>query len=234
MKYINNKMVDNENDNDNDNNIPWGAEVVDTPRDGSCFFSSIAIAMNDSLDVWCSEEELRVKMEEHWEDFHRVTGQTLDKVTSDLVRFMCSKNVDDNILEAYNQEAAFRRNSLGNKNAKIFKTTEDLGKYMRKKSTWGDQASLHAFLKSLDFVCGIVIFDAGIGGIVRLPEEWTKDKKVYICLRREASHYNVVRLCRTDTNTRLNMCVTRECIIGLLCDVYGVESLADVDGIPIF
>lgn len=214
--------------------IPWGAEIIDTPRDGSCFFSSIAIAMNDSLEAWCSVEELRVKMEMYWEKYHQVTKKSLEEVTSDLVRFMCSQNVDDNILEAYNQEAAYRKNSLGNSGVKIFESTEALGAYMQEKSTWGDQASLHAFLKSLDFECGIVIFDADIGGLVRLPEEWTKDKKAYICLRRQANHYDAVRLCRTDTNTRLSMCVTRECIIGLLCDVYGVESLTDVPGIPVF
>ena len=213
-----------------DENIPWGAEVIETPKDGSCFFTAISMAMNDAMDMWCAVDELRIPMEEYWEMYHEQTQESLTDVTPDLVRFMCSENLDDNILEMYNVEASFRK-------AKMFETKEQLGIHMRKKSTWGDQAALNAFLKSLNFECGIIIFDAEIGGMVRLPEEWTKDKKAYICLRRELNHYNVIRLWRTDNEEeplRLSLCVTREAMIDLVSNVYGEDEFKGMPEIPVF
>ena len=207
----------------------WGAEVIETPKDGSCFFTAISMAMNDALDMWCSVDELRIPMEKYWEMYHEKTQETLTDVTPDLVRFMCSENLDDNMLEMYNVEANFRE-------AKMFETKEQLGIHMRKKSTWGDQAALNAFLKSLDFECGIIIFDADVGGMVRLPEEWTKDKKAYICLRREVNHYNVIRLWRTDNveePLRLSLCVNRQAMVDLVRNVYG-DRIKGIPGIPVF
>lgn len=175
----------------------WGVEIIETPRDGSCFFSAIAIAMNDSIDMWCSIDELRIPMEKYWELYHETTNECLTEVTPDLVRFMCSENSDDDILEMFNEEANFMR--ITNKvKAKMLNTAEQLGSHMRKKSTWGDQAALRAFTQSLNFECGVIVFDSRAGGMIRLPEEWTKDKKVYICLRRELNHYSVIRFWKTD------------------------------------
>ncbi len=212
--------------------IPWGAEVVETPRDGSCFFTAISMAMNDSLDMWCGINELRTPMEKYWERYHEQTDDVLHEVTPDLVRFMCSENVDDSTLEMYNEEANFRKVSLKIR-TRVFDTTQQLGNHMRKRTTWGDQAALNAFMKSLDYQCGITIFDAEVGGMVRLPEAWTKDKKAYICLRREQNHYNVIRLWRTDNEqepVRLPLCVTRDAMVDLVRNVYGVEKR----GIPVF
>ena len=207
----------------------WGAEVIEIPKDGSCFFTAISMAMNDALDMWCSVDELRIPMEKYWEMYHKKTHESLTDVTPDLVRFMCSENLDDSMLEMYNVEANFRK-------AKMFETKEQLGIHMRKKSTWGDQAALSAFLKSLDFECGIIIFDADVGGMVRLPEEWTKDKKAYICLRREVNHYNVIRLWKTDNveePVRLSLCVTRQAMVDLVRNVYG-DRIMGMPGIPVF
>lgn len=217
----------------------WGAEVVETPRDGSCFFTAIAMAMNDSLDMWCAIDELRTPMEKYWERFHEDTSDSfLEEVTPDLVRFMCSVNVDSNILEMYNAEANFRKTSL-KINTSMFDTTDELGRHMRKTTTWGDQAALNAFLKSLDFQCGIIIFDEEVGGMVRLPEEWTKDKKAYICLRREENHYNVIRLWKCSPNSeedslKLGLCVTRDFMVDLVRTVYGEEGAKELREIPVF
>lgn len=220
-----------------DRNIPWGAEVIETPKDGSCFFTAIAMAMNDSLEMWCSIDELRDPMERYWESYHKATTESLEEVTPDLVRFMCATNVDDDILETYNVEAEFRRTTM-KKKAPVFDTSKELGAYIRKKTTWGDQACLRAFVKSLHFECGVVIFDENVGGMVRLPEEWTKNKKAYICLRREHNHYNVVRLYRTDPSEdeplRLSLCVTRDAMVDLVRNVYGAEELKGMPEVPVF
>lgn len=209
----------------------WGAEIIDTPRDGSCFFTAIAIAMNDSVEMWCSIDELRRPMEKYWEIYHDTTNESLTEVTPDLVRFMCSQNVDEDILVMFNEEANLMRTTQ-KVEAEMFENTEQLGNHMRKKTTWGDQASLRAFLKSMNFECGVIIFDERAGGMIRLPEEWTKDKKAYICLRRELNHYNLIRLWNSGTD--LSLCVTRECMIDLVRDVYGVEELKGMPEIPVF
>lgn len=197
--------------------MAWCASVIDTPRDGSCFFSSIAIAMNDSIDTWYDIEELRIPMEKYWEMYKRDTDETLTEVTPDLVRYMCSLNVDDGILELYNVEAGYRIETEKVK-AKVFETKEDLGKHMRVKTTWGDHASFHSFLKSLNYKCGVVVFDAEIGGMSYLPPEWTKNKKTYICLRRESNHYGVVRLRRKvgDGYENQPLCVSRGNILDMV------------------
>lgn len=213
---------------------PWGAEIIETPRDGSCFFTAIAIAMNDAIDMWCSIDELRIPMEKYWELYHEKTSESLTEVTPDLVRFMCSQNIDEDILVMFNEEANFMKTTQKLK-TKMFKTKEQLGNHMRKKSTWGDQAALRAFLKSLDLECGVIIFDNG--GMIRLPEEWTKDKKAYICLKREVNHYNVIRFWKTTADEEplgLPLCVTRESMVALLRTVYGVEELDGIREIPVF
>ncbi|CAM9107019.1 unnamed protein product [Sphacelaria rigidula] len=200
------------------------------------------MAMNDSLDMWCDINELRIPMEKYWEKFHEDTPDledSLEEVTPDLVRFTCSVNVDSNILEMYNAEANFRKTSL-KINTSMFDTTDQLGSHMRKKTTWGDQAALNAFLKSLNFECGIIIFDEEVGGMVRFPEEWTRDKKAYICLRREQNHYNVIRLWRrtsTDNDEeslRFGLCVTRDLMVDLVRTVYGEEGAKELREIPVF
>ena len=205
--------------------IPWCAEVIDTPRDGSCFFSAIAMAMNDSISMWYSIDELRVPMEKYWQMYHEDTDESLCEVTSDLVRYMCGVSVDKIILELYNVEADWRIETEKVKAPK-FKTPRELGYHMRKKTTWGDHAALHAFLKSLNYHCSVIVFDAEFGGMRYLPPEWTKNKKAYICLRFEDCHYGVVRLKHRDSEKKQLLCVTRKTIIDLITSI---NSFIDTD-----
>lgn len=205
----------------------WGAEIIETPRDGACFFTAIAMAMNDALEMWCAVDQLRVPMEEYWNIYHNMTDDVLTEVTPDLIRFMCSENIDDNILVMFNEEAKLLKR-------KMFRTTKLLGKHMRKKSTWGDQAALFCFVKSLNFECGVIIFDSG--DIIRLPEEWTKDKKAYICLKRENHHYNVIRFWKkngSDQHVPLPLCLTKEDMISVLRTFSGVYHLEGISRIPV-
>lgn len=187
----------------------WEVEVIDTPRDGSCFFSAIAMALNDSIEMWYGIDELRIPMEMYWGKYHEETNENLTEVTSDLIRYMCSINIDKNILETFNAEAEYRRETE-KVSALKFNTPKELGQHIRNKTTWGDHASFHAFLKSLNFNCAIIVFDAELGGIQFLPREWLKNKKSYICLRFEDNHYGVIRL------KKHNLCVTRETMIDMI------------------
>ena len=193
--------------------MPWCAEVLDTPRDGSCFFSSIAMALNDSIHMWYDIDELREPMEKYWEMYKNDTQETLCEVTPSLIRYMCCMSVDNIILELYNAEADWRIETEKVKAPK-FKTPQALGCHMRKTTTWGDHAALHAFLKSLNYNCSIIVFDAEFGGMRYFPPEWTKNKKAYICLRYEDYHYGVVRLKKNDEKQLL--CVSRRIMINLI------------------
>lgn len=210
----------------------WYIEVLDTPRDGSCFFSSIAMAINDSIWMWYDIDDLRIRMETYWEMYREETDESLCEVTSDLVRFMCSLNVDDAMLETYNAEADYRIETEKVR-ANKFDTPADLGKHMRKKSTWGDHAAFHAFLRSLDYKCGVVVFDAEIGGMSYLPPEWTRNKKAYICLRRENNHYGVLRLFKLDTGEKC-LCLNRETMLEVVKSVNNMWDSSKTLGLESF
>lgn len=69
-----------------------------------------------------------------------------------------------------------------------------------------------------------------------LPLEWTKDKKVYICLRRENNHYGVVRLRRrsVDDVEVLPLCVTGDVIRDLVASVNTIAESAKTLGVKSF
>lgn len=200
----------------------WAADIVETPKDGACFFTALSLAINDSLGLWCSFDVLRRSMEKYWDLYHKVTNVILTEVTPDLIRFICSLNIDKNILIMFNEEAKFLK-------AKQFQTTEQLGNHMRKKTTWGDQASLFAFLKSLDFKCGVLIFDNS--SLIRFPEEWTRNKKLYMCLLRDNNHYNLIRFWRDKKP--LSLCLPRGVVVEILHIMCEVDDINEDKRIPV-
>ena len=159
--------------------------IVAVPGDGSCFFTSLAIAIEHSVDDWKKIDDLRSRMKMWW-DKH---GQ--QRFSAGLVRFMCASNVDENILELYNAEAALSRKR------QTLATTTDLSEHMMQSTTWGDHASLFAFVKSLDYVCGVLIHNTDLKDkFVYLPPEWTRNKVRYIVLKykgHRVSHYELYK-----------------------------------------
>jgi len=194
----------------------WNFELIETKRNGSCFFESVANAMSENVEQWYEFPVLRTMMEAYWNSYHEKTGDTLMGVTERLVRFMCSENIDNDVLEIYNVEAAFRKDS-GEKGVKIFKTVEDYRKHVLNTNSWADHSIFLSFHKSLGNRCSLIVFDSEIGGIPHLDKEWTEDKDIYICLRRENNHYSTIRLVKDDS--RMKLCVDR----GIMLDL--VESM---------
>lgn len=184
----------------------WQVEVIDVPADGSCFFQSIATAMDDNIEAWFDIEELRVPMEKYWEEYTEGVEDKYGGVTSHLVRHMCAENIDDDILEKYNVEAEYRTETLKEKGVMKYKNIEQFKSHVLKRNTWGDHASFTAFLKSLNYRCGLVVFDPECQGIKYLPPEWTVEKSLYIFLLRKVNHYSVLRLQKGGTD--LDLCVS--------------------------
>lgn len=179
---------------------------IDVPADGSCFFQSIAICMTESMGVWYEIEELRSMMEIHWEKYHETRSEMCDRVTSSLVRYMCAVNIDKDILDTYNAEAEYRRDTLKEKGVVIYKGVRQLKDHILGAGTWADHASFNAFLKSLNYKCAVIVFDPECGGVKYLPPEWTAGKSLYIFLLRRVNHYSVLRVRKGGAN--LPLCVS--------------------------
>ncbi|CAN0298913.1 unnamed protein product, partial [Ectocarpus sp. 6 AP-2014] len=184
----------------------WRMSEVEVPADGSCFFHSIATAMDETIDMWYDIEELRVPMEMYWDAY--TTGNTAgsEGISSSLIRFMCAKNIDEDMLVTYNAEAQYRKHTLKDRSALVFNSTQDLHNHVLKADTWADHAVFSAFLKSLNFRCGLVVIDPECGGVKYLPPDWTKRKSLYIFLLRKRDHYSILRLERDGVD--LQLCVS--------------------------
>lgn len=181
----------------------WGMHIINVPADGSCFFQSIAMCMTESVEVWYDIEELRTLMEVHWENYHETTNEESDGVTSSLVRYMCATNIDNGILDKYNAEAEYRADTLREKGVPVYKSVGQFQDHVMKPDTWADHASFHAFLKSLNYRCAVIVFDPECGGIKYLPPEWTVKKSVYIFLLRKVNHYSVVSISKAGCDLPL-------------------------------
>ena len=191
----------------------WSVEVIDIPRDGSCFFTALALSINESLELWQTVDPLYTMMKTYWREYEKETGQELQQVSANLVRFMCACNVDDLAIEFYN--ADIQQIPKG----KRVQSARELQSHFLNKSTWGDSVALYCFLKSLDFQCGVIILDPDLeGGIVALDKSWIKDKKLYIMLVRRNYHYELVRLGGWGNKSGYP-CLTRDTLINALTDL---------------
>jgi len=90
----------------------WRMSEVEVPADGSCFFHSIAVAMDETIDMWYDIDELRVPMERYWDDYTAAETNESEGISSSLIRFMCAKNIDEDMLVTYNAEAQYRKHTL--------------------------------------------------------------------------------------------------------------------------
>lgn len=184
----------------------WRMSEVEVPADGSCFFHSIAIAMDETIDMWYDIEELRVPMERYWDAYAKGQKEKCEGISSSFIRFMCAKNIDEDMLVTYNAEAQYRKHTLHDKSALVFNSTQELKNHVLKGDTWADHAIFSAFLKSLNFRCGVVVIDPECGGVKYLPPDWTKRKSLYIFLFRRRNHYSILRLERDGVD--LQLCVS--------------------------
>lgn len=194
----------------------WFFELVETPKDGSCFFASIAHAMNECADAWYRVDTIRDRIETYWDDYHKETGDNLVEVTQRFVRFMCAKNIDKDIMEMHNAEAEYRKDT-GEKGVRIFETVREFQHHVINTKCWADHSMFLAFHKSLGYRCSLIVFDSEVEGIPYLDREWTENKDIYICLRRDESHYSTVRLVHGEE--RMGLCVDRGTMIDMVRDL---------------
>lgn len=191
----------------------WTFEIIESKRNGSCFYDSIANAMTENVSDWYEFPILRERMEKYWNDYHEKTGETLLGVTDKLIRFMCSENIDNDILEMYNVEAEFRKDS-GEKGVHVFKSVDEYKHHVLHTNCWADHSMFLAFHRSLGNRCSLIVFDSDSGGIPYLDKEWTENKDVYICLQRDNNHYSTIRL--VDNGKKLDLCVSRSVIMDMV------------------
>ena len=84
----------------------WQFETINVPADGSCFFSSIAITMNDSMDRWMSIPRIKKMMMHHWDRYIRLGLENTDDITPKFIRYMSASAMDTDGLDMYNAEAS--------------------------------------------------------------------------------------------------------------------------------
>ena len=184
----------------------YTVDVIDVQRDGSCFFSVIALAMNESLDIWQDYDFLRNKMEKYWEEYIDL-HEPLCEVTPHLIRYICSINIDIDIFETHCIEAEDRINE-GELGVEKFENVSEMKEQVLNGKVWGDHSIIRSFFKAFENRCSLVIFDKEFGGVVYFQKEWTRRKDMYICLQREKNHYRAMRLCYKDK--KYNMCMNRK------------------------
>lgn len=80
----------------------WAIRVLPVDADGSCFFSSITIALNESLHAWMHNKKIKKILKQHWHIFLDLGLESPDYFTPTFVRYITSVSIDQNDLVAYN------------------------------------------------------------------------------------------------------------------------------------
>ena len=187
----------------------WGFHEIEVPADGSCFFTSISIALNDSRDSWIKNQKLSPRIRHHIERYERIEKESLTEITPKFIRYMAASAMDNISLEMYNQEADLSRR-------KKFENTEDFARHILRSNCWADQSIIRSFMKSLNYEFSVIVFDHSLGKPTYMPEEWTYRKELYTCLHIQRNHYTPIRLAY-DGNT-YDLCVPRKVIRSLMND----------------
>ena len=189
----------------------WAIRLLPIEADGSCFFSSIAIALNESLHVWGNNKRIRKILRNYWYSFLESGLESPDNFTPLFVRYITSISIDKDDLDAYN-------NIAGADNKKKFDSVPEMAKHVLETSCWVDTVTFGAFLKSLDCRIAVVVIDYCIKEPLSVLEELTKNKDLYICLWLQDEHYQPIQLVYQGRD--LPLCVSRECMRDFMGDCY--------------
>ncbi len=193
----------------------WSIRLHAVDADGSCFFSSIANALNVSVDAWKNDDKLINALRVHWHKFLKLGIESPDNFTPKFVRYMASTSIDQDDLVAYNNIAsADGKKKLG--------SVSQLKKRVLHSNCWVDSVTFGAFLKSLDLYVSVVVIDDKIKEPLVLPKELTHNKKFYICLWLQDSHYQPVEFVYRGES--LPFCVSREHFLRFIADCYPNHS----------
>ena len=201
----------------------WGYESIPVPPDGSCFFTSISKAMNDSMHKWMDVPKIRDIMAHHIDRYKRINpGDEIcstQQISQKFIRYMSAAAMDETSLVMHNEEAAVL-------NSKKFKTPEALARHVLYTNCWADQSMIRSFLKSTNYMISVVLFDRRTKKPIFSPREWTFNKTFYICIQLERNHYTPLRLIFKETP--LDMCTSRDVIRSLMSAIrsdYDFENM---------
>lgn len=191
----------------------WFVRLVTVPSDGSCFFSSIATALNDSVGSWRHNHKITNMLRTHWHNYLNLglETQSPDNFTAKFVRYISSVSIGEEDLVAYNEVARAD-------NKKTFQCADDLAEHVLLSSCWVDTVTFGAFLKSLDCAVAVVVIDHELKQPLNMLDALTKDKHFYICLWLQDSHYQPMQL--VHKGRELGACVSRETIRQFMGDCY--------------
>lgn len=197
----------------------WQFETLDVPADGSCFFTSMSLAMNDSMDRWMTIPRIKEMIMHHWDRYTGLGIEDADDISPKFVRYMSASAMDTDGLVMYNAEASLLKK-------KKFETPEELARHIIYSKCWADHSMIRSFMKSMGYMISIVVFDNLISDIVYMPKEWTHKKELYVCLQLKEQHYRPMRLSYKGHDMKL--CVDREVIRNMM---YECKEGCDVDSI---
>ncbi len=192
----------------------WSIRLHSVDADGSCFFSSIAMALNGSLHIWKDNHKIRNLLRDYWHGFLELGVESPDNFTPTFVRYMTSVSIDQADLNAYNEIA-----SADDKPA--FDCLIDMAEHVLFTNCWVDTVTFGAFLKSLGCSIAVVVIDEAITEPLSVPEDLTRNKDLYICLWLQDDHYRPIQLVHKGRD--LAMCVSRQSILQFMKDCYPVH-----------
>jgi hypothetical protein len=189
----------------------WFIRLVPVPADGSCFFSSIAIALNESVESWKHHKKIKEMLKTHWHNYLSLGFESPDNFTPKFIRYITSMNIDDDDLSWYNDIAqADGKNKMD--------TADDLAEHVLLSDCWVDTTMFGAFLKSLDCRVAVVVLDHELKQPLNIPDNLTKDKDFYICLWLQDDHYQPMQL--VYKTHELGALVSRDSIRKFMEDCY--------------
>lgn len=166
----------------------WAIRLLPVDADGSCFYSSIAIALNESMQSWGKHKKIKGMLRNHWHRFLEVGVESSDNFTPKFVRYITSTSIDQDDLEAYNSIA-----SADNK--EHFDSILKLAAHVLNTNCWIDTVTFGAFLKSLGCSIAVVVIDHEIKEPLCVLDELTQNKDVVpICLRWSSLTFGIKEL----------------------------------------
>lgn len=189
----------------------WAIRLIPVPSDGSCFFSSIAFALNVSVEAWRYNKKIKNMLKHHWHNYLDLGMESPDYFTPSFVRYITSMSIEEDDLVAHNEIASADKRET-------FDSIDDLAKHILLTNCWVDTTTFGAFLKSLDCSIAVVVLDQEIRQPLYVFEELTKNKDFYICLWLNDDHYQPVQIVNKDQD--LSMCLSREAIQMFMADCY--------------
>ena len=192
-----------------DNN--WFIRLVPVPSDGSCFFSSVAVALNESVESWRHNKKLKNILRTHWHNFLDLGLENPDSFTALFVRYITSISIDQDDLDCYNDIA----DADGTKK---IDSADDMAEHVLLSNCWVDTTTFGAFLKSLDCSVAVVVIDYEIKQPLYMFDALTKNKEFYICLWLQDDHYQPLQL--AYKGQEFGAFVSREVILNFMGDCY--------------